>query len=155
MLKQLIENMIYDYLEESYEDDLVESIFEEVSEDTWEAIQEAILNELSPELRNRYADAASKSHKAAWKSRDKVRSQKGYDKHTKTMDKRKKGLERVGVRRDAESGNLNPSYINKSAGEERSKRIANRVSSDLKNLSADEFERRYRMSKTEWKRKNK
>lgn len=50
MLKQLIENMIYDYLE----DDLVESVFEEVSPQTWEAIEEAILNELSPELLKRY-----------------------------------------------------------------------------------------------------
>lgn len=69
ILKELIENMIYDYLEESYEDDLVESIFEEVSEDTWEAIQEAILNELSPELLQRYRKKASSNIKSMDKKR--------------------------------------------------------------------------------------
>ena len=59
LLKSLIESMIGNYLNESYEDDLVESIFEEVSEETWEAIEEAILNELSPKLLTRYKKKAT------------------------------------------------------------------------------------------------
>jgi hypothetical protein len=59
ILKQLIEQMIGDYLNESYEDDLVESIFEEVSEETWEAIEEAILNELSPKTYKNYINKAA------------------------------------------------------------------------------------------------
>jgi hypothetical protein len=58
-MKQLIESMIGDYLEESYKDNLVESIFEEVSEETWEAIEEAILNELSPKTLASYVKKAS------------------------------------------------------------------------------------------------
>jgi Fe-S cluster biosynthesis and repair protein YggX len=66
ILKQLIEQMIGDYLNESYEDDLVESIFEEVSEETWEAIEEAILNELSPKTLTNYRKKAKKQAEKAW-----------------------------------------------------------------------------------------
>jgi hypothetical protein len=60
IMKQLIEGMIGNYLNESVEDDLIESIFEEVSGETWEAIEEAILNELSPETLASYTKKASK-----------------------------------------------------------------------------------------------
>jgi hypothetical protein len=155
ILKQLIENMIGEYLNESYEDDLVESVFEEVSEETWEAIEEAILNELSPELRDRYAAAASKSLKKASDARS--RSAPGgnaYKKHDDTMKKRRKGSAALGVRRDAESG-AEFQYMDPKDQKNRTDRISKRVQSDLKNLSADEFNRRYRMSKAEWERKNK
>lgn len=61
IMKQIISEMVGDYLNESYEDDLVESIFEEVSEETWEAIEEAILNELSPATLKSYYSKAKKS----------------------------------------------------------------------------------------------
>jgi hypothetical protein len=64
LLKSLIESMIGDYLNESYEDDLVESIFEEVSEETWEAIEEAILNELSEETLELYIEGSLKKGSA-------------------------------------------------------------------------------------------
>jgi hypothetical protein len=112
ILKQLIEQMIGDYLNESYEDDLVESIFEEVSEETWEAIEEAILNELSPKTLASYVkkaskDAASKSGKSeyeAGRAHDKIYHQKQPDhssanfwanrsqKTSEKADKRLKGI---------------------------------------------------------------
>jgi hypothetical protein len=61
ILKSLVESMIGNYLEESYEDDLMESILEEVSEETWEAIEEAILNELSPDTLKSYIKKSKKS----------------------------------------------------------------------------------------------
>lgn len=70
-MKKLVENMISDYLEESYEDDIVESIFEEVSDETWEDIEEAILSELSPGTLKKYigkagANQTSRQLDIAW-----------------------------------------------------------------------------------------
>jgi macrodomain Ter protein organizer (MatP/YcbG family) len=95
ILKQLIESMIIDYLEESYEDDLVESIFEEVSEETWEAIEEAILNELSPELLNRYKKAAWKDAGKSYKKVDSAKTKEDEDRHYTRGDKRMSGYARA------------------------------------------------------------
>jgi hypothetical protein len=86
LLRSLVESMIGNYLEESYEDDLMESIFEEVSAETWEAIEEAILNELSPKTLTSYM-------KKSDKSLDKLSSQRGrivkeIKKHYDAINKR-------------------------------------------------------------------
>jgi len=72
VLKSLIESMIVNHLEESYEDDLMESIFEEVSSETWEAIEEAILNELSPKTLASYMKKSDKSLDKLGSQRHKV-----------------------------------------------------------------------------------
>ena len=114
IMKQLIEQMVGNYLSESYEDDIVESIFEEVSEETWEAIEEAILNELSPELMARY---------------------------------RKKAVDRkhfAGLRGDDRD------YENKKTGITRSYSAVDKQKNDYDNLSAAQFKKKYRKSKSEW-----
>ena len=136
ILKQLIENMIGDYLNESYEDDLVESVFEEVSEETWEAIEEAILNELSPALLKRYAAAADKSVE----KRKPGESDADWDKRG---DKRQQGADKAFdkiVRKTKKSPQIVKRQIERK---------------DLSVLSSDEFQKKYRMSKAEWQRKNK
>jgi hypothetical protein len=94
--KQLIENMIGDYLNESYEGDLVESVFEEVSEETWEAIEEAILNELSPKTLASYVKK-SKDDYAAQHGKLSSKSPRGDDalKTIKKMNKRGKGIDKA------------------------------------------------------------
>ena len=126
-MKQLIETMISDYLNESHEDDLVESIFEEVSEETWEAIEEAILHELSPELLARYKKKANKQVDRAYDSAHFAKSDKVRQKNKDRIRKRESGLSMSNAKEK----------------------------SDLKNLSSDDFQKKYRMSKSEWQRKNK
>lgn len=150
-MKQLIENMIFDYLEESYTDDLVESIFEEVSEETWDAIEEAILNELSPALLKRYsqkatADASAK-HRAVSNNDSEV-GRISYDtrmKYEPGSDEYKSGAKKVSDLRKS-SGKLL-----KKAGQRR----MGAGKADLKTLDANEFERKYHMTKAEWERRNK
>ena len=114
ILKQLIENMIGEYLSESYEDDLVESIFEEVSSDTWEAIEEAILSELSPALLKRYKDKAA--------DRKQIAGFYGNDKD----------------------------YENKEKGIARASSSVDKQKNDYDNLSAAEFKKKYRKTKSQW-----
>jgi len=92
LLRTLIEEMIGNYLEESYEDDLVESIFNEVSEETWEAIEEAILNELSPTLLARYRNkAVDRKHIAAVNDDDRgyENKKKGISRSYSAVDRQK------------------------------------------------------------------
>jgi hypothetical protein len=149
--------MIGDYLNESYEDDLVESIFEEVSEETWEAIEEAILNELSPELLQRYKQKAKKSV-------DKLdsKAQKSDDLAMKTFSSAmRKNVDSKGHKSDYEKStkysDQATKYHNKSKQRDKGIETAEvkLIKSDLNNLSADEFQKKYRMSKAEWERKNK
>lgn len=59
IIRELISEMIQNYLEESHEgENLLESIYEEVSDETWKAIEEAILNELSPKTLQSYLKKA-------------------------------------------------------------------------------------------------
>ena len=161
--KQLIESMITGYLEESYEDDnIVESIFEEVSEETWEAIEEAILNELSPELMARYADAASDDYmrKSKYDSR-----KKGIDTALKkigagsgTRKQVQKRLERGRKSYDSEmqrSGVRNPKYVRSEKGNRAQQSVSSSVEleagrRDMKDLSPEEFKKKYRTTKTKW-----
>ena len=93
VLKSLIESMIVNHLEESYEDDLVESIFDEVSEETWEAIEEAILNELSPKTLASYTKKASKD--IGYIQRDISDKEPGYKSLYKKRDNRIDGVSRA------------------------------------------------------------
>ena len=145
IMKQLIESMITGYLEESYEDDnIVESIFEEVSEETWEAIEEAILNELSPELLARYRKKAAKSTSelgSKLDAADKSPSGRFKPKDHRALDKmtsRTRGQKRA---------------FQKMTGTAKVK--ASGPSNDFRDLSADDFQKKYRMTKAEWERKNK
>ena len=144
IMKQLIESMISDYLEESYEDNLAESIFEEVSEETWEAIEEAILNELSPELLARYRKKAQKNASelgSKLDSAEKTPSGRVKVKDYGTLDKltnRTRGQSRA-FRKMTGTAKVN----------------ASGPSNDFRDLSADDFQKKYRMSKAEWERKNK
>jgi hypothetical protein len=136
IMKQLIEQMIGNYLHESYEDDLVESIFEEVSEETWEAIEEAILNELSPSLLNRYAKAAETRRHI---------DRKNFNAATVYGD-------------DDEAEEIAKSHNKRLAGEKLAKQKLARgplasQRQDLKDLSAFEFMKKHKMRKSEWRKK--
>jgi hypothetical protein len=138
ILKQLIESMIGDYLNESYEDDLVESIFEEVSEETWDAIQEAILNELSPELLQRYKsiakrDLGRKETGIEWeKEQGYNRDQKAIDRMRWKRDNREYGLKKVDGAIDKATAQKNK---------------------DARELSGADFQKKYKMTKAAWKAK--
>jgi hypothetical protein len=95
VLKSLIESMIVNYLKESYEDDLMESIFEEVSDETFEAIEEAILNELSPELLDRYKKKAWKSAGQSYRKVDTAKTKDAEDRAYRKGDKRMAGYARA------------------------------------------------------------
>jgi hypothetical protein len=144
IMKQLIEQMIGDYLNESYEDDLVESIFEEVSEETWEAIEEAILNELSPELLKRYKEKAGKHASELGSKLDSAEKYSSGNIKVKdygTLDKltnRTRGQSRA-FRKMTGTARVN----------------ASGPANDLRDLPAADFEKKYRMTKAEWERKNK
>jgi hypothetical protein len=141
ILKQLIENMIGDYLEESHDGyDLAEEVFDEISEETWEAIHEAILNELSPELLQRYKsvakrDLARKEGGIEWE-RDQGRrgDQKAIDRMRWKRDNRKYGLKKVDGAIDKATAQKNK---------------------DAKELSGADFKQKYRMTKAAWKASNK
>jgi hypothetical protein len=163
IMKQLIEAMVDDYLNESYQDDLVESIFEEVSEETWEAIEEAILNELSPELLKRYKAKAEKDEVDAT---DKL--------YGDGKDDPNKLLNRIDKRSDGQ--NLSAKKIRKQSIEKQKKSFVRTAQSfaalnsapkqsepksaievgkqDLNDLGAFNFIKKYRMTKSAWKRKN-
>jgi hypothetical protein len=179
-MKQLIEGMIGDYLNESYEDDLVESIFEEVSEETWEAIEEAILNELSPKLLKRYKKKAQQSldrnTEKSVKNREKEaeytkHSEKWYDKSTKARYRTPREAGKRAYAWDTQSGarkmadktgvTAHTAKVRADAADNVvSKRqrgltsINKREKSDFNNLSAEDFKKKYRMTKSEWQNKN-
>jgi len=154
ILKQLIENMIGEYLNESYENDLVESIFEEVSEETWEAIEEAILNELSPKTLASYAKKASKSADRLSKSADKYGDKASMAHFDSMAGSGRKALDRAtkySDRADADSKKA----ANRTQGITRASSAIERQKKDHNELSADDFEKKYRITKSEWMRKNK
>jgi hypothetical protein len=141
IMKQLIESMIGDYLNESYEDDLVESIFEEVSEETWEAIQEAILNELSPELLQHYGDKAYARAKKLSNSKTK--------KSKKEFEKRDDGWRMAHRKTNALAPGRPRSAKVKAPGSN----WELNARSDMNSLSADEFQKRHKMAKADFERK--
>ena len=163
IMKQLIESMITGYLEESYEDDnIVESIFEEVSEETWEAIEEAILNELSPETMARYADAATDDYmrKSRYDSR-----KKGIDTALKkigagsgTRKQVQKRLERGRKSYDSEmhsARHRNPDRLQSPEGRRARGSVISSIDlaagrRDMKDLSPEEFKKKYRKTKADW-----
>jgi hypothetical protein len=104
VLKSLIESMIVNHLEESYEDDLVESIFDEISEETWEAIEEAILNELSPQTLSSYKKKAWKSAGQSYRKVDTAKSKEAEDRAYAQGDKRMAGYARA-LGKTGDSGN--------------------------------------------------
>jgi hypothetical protein len=140
-MKQLIEQMVGNYLNESYEDDLVESIFEEVSEETWEAIEEAILNELSPELLQRYGDKAQARANKLSNSKTK-KSKKEFEKrddgwrmaHRKTSGRAPGAPGSAKVKAPGSNWELN-------------------ARRDMNSLSADEFQKRHKMTKADFDKK--
>jgi hypothetical protein len=201
IMKQLVEQMIGEYLNESYENDLVESIFEEVSEETWEAIEEAILNELSEQTRDLYIEGSLKkgSPERAIKDAFRKGEAKTRDFYSGDSTARKfkapktpqekfayKSGERAGdgsptaigakrsVSQDSLAGtahdqsNVTPTsksfrstHARKSYAIGKSKSSptgetykTSREKADLTKLSADNFEKKYRMTKAEWERKN-
>jgi hypothetical protein len=159
-MKQLIESMITGYLEESYEDDnIVESIFEEVSEETWEAIEEAILNELSPSLLARYSDKAKeRAKKYREREQEFGDAKKGNLDHIRgqnsdpynSSDRQKKILSKY--------GSLEKKYKDKANRREKgSKKAFDKMYNswqDYRKMPSDEFEKKYRMTKAEFNRKN-
>jgi len=162
IMKQLIEKMVGDYLNESYEDDLVESIFEEVSEETWEAIEEAILNELSPELLKKYADKADKDigkRIGVFKRGDQGRNPSdAQDKNYKKMNTRLKGTAIAKAKMDryapadkkAHPSNLSPQARVKSPGSD----WTVTAKKSLRDLDANTFQRKYKMTKSEFENKH-
>jgi hypothetical protein len=140
ILKQLIENMIGNYLNESNDYDLAEEIFEEVSPETWEAIQEAILNELSPELLQRYKSVAKRDVKRKemgieWeKEQGYSRDQKAIDRMKSKKDNRNYGLGKVDGAIDKATAQKNK---------------------DARELSGADFQKKYKMTKAEWEAKSK
>lgn len=185
ILKQLIENMIGDYLNESYDGyDLAEEVFDEVSEETWEAIHEAILNELSPELKARYAkaaagDAAMRAFDVGDKGRldkdDERKLQnrgKGIDTALKklgaskkdrkaTMDVHTSALDHAAdAAQQYNRGNYELAKRRSTQAGNRSDAVKHNVDVVMKNkdareLSGADFQKKYRMTKAEWKRKSK
>lgn len=161
LIEQLIEQMVGDYLNESYEDDLVESIFEEVSEETWEAIQEAILNELSPKLLARYKKKAETSMKRA--DTYKTKATDDADKANRNISRGYAGDRSVNIdkqydrmdKADKKIAKHDSTIRKRTSGIARASDAISRQKADLNNLSAADFEKRYRMSKADWKRKNK
>lgn len=116
--RELIENKIDEAIDDFFAEDIDAELLERIAEmtdDEFESFSqfcvEAQLDELSPETLSNYRKKAFKSYK---KSGDalgytanfskRVRSDKGIAKHTKTYDKRHKGIGSVDKRRRARSG---------------------------------------------------
>jgi hypothetical protein len=154
IMKQLIENMIGDYLNESYEDDLVESIFEEVSDETWEAIQEAILNELSPDTLKRYINKSTrdqdKRKQLARAADNRIADRKVHNPFS-TKDKEKRD------KTDQQSSDRNwRKAYNREVGQERAvNSMEKSAKKDLVDLSPEDFSKKYKMNKTAWRNRNK
>ena len=159
IMKQLIETMIHGYLEESYEDDLIESIFEEVSAETWEAIEEAILNELSPELMARYAQDASGDYmrRYAPDSRkggiDTALKKIGAGKGTRDQVQKRLQRAKDNFRKSADSSDAKGELNKKGQRALGSVRTSIELAAgkrDMKDLSPEEFKKKYRKTKSDW-----
>lgn len=184
ILKQLIENMIGDYLEESYDGyDLAEEVFDEISEETWKAIHEAILNELSPELKARYAkaaaaDAVGRGVDAGSSGIDKEGARKlanrgkGVDTALKKLGAKKadraatKDMLSRAVAHGANAGHQSKMGLHGTAQDTAAHARANlqgvqhnvdviAKNKDAKELSGAEFQKKHRMTKAAWKASNK
>ncbi len=184
ILKQLVESMIADHLEESYEDDFLESIFEEISPEVWDSIHEAILNELSPELKARYAqkaaaDAIGRSFEAGQSgsvgkndARKLSNRGKGIDTALKGLGAKKKDREATKTlighasKYAADAGHQNKMGFHGAAQQTASAARANlqgaqhniavvAKNKDAKEMSGADFQKKYKMTKAEWKRKSK
>lgn len=147
MLHQIIKEAILQKLEESYDSDLAEEILSELSEETLQNLEEQILNELSPALLQRY-------RKKAWDSKDKY-----DDKSTKSFNRIGKHIYANNQKRVDYHSDKHKEYSNKSR-----KRFSNigkvddkldKQKRDLRDMPADEFEKKYRMTKAEYERKYK
>ena len=185
-IKQLIESMIVNYLEESADAyDLVEEVFDELSPETLEAIHEAILNELSAELKAKYAKAAAADYVAkgaqigaqggnlsADDKRKLLNRAKGSDTALKKLGASKKTRkdqdELIGTAgrhasfavQAGASGNARDSADHRDTALGMRSGAQHNVdvvmkNKDAKELSGAEFQKKHNETKAEWKKKSK
>ena len=157
--------MIYQKLDESYGENLLDEIFEEVSDEALEAIEESILNELSPELLQKYKRAAS-SNSAVYKRMSKSDGDLAKKFKQKPGESDEDHSNRLGNSKTFPTTGQTPEDLRKSsmqtksvadkrdAGIKRASSSLDRQKQDVENLKPIAFRKKYGKNKSQWRDEN-